>query len=346
MQGKRWIPWSLVALRTALGPVLIHGEQCRWNGATLAGMVLAALLSDIYDGVLARKWKTDTAVLRLSDTLADTLFYLCVFAAVLLSLPQVWHTYRAGLLTLLGCELFRFGFDIAKFGKPASYHAYSAKLWRLVLAIAVILLFATQHASPWLTAAIALGFINNAESFAMSLLLPRWQRDVKTLAVAWRLRSTLHQEGTGLRKSLAALAFVAVLLLGSSRGSAETLHEITYVHGTAIDGQDLNGNLSLSSPDRLTFDGSAHVVIAYDHIVTYQSCTRKKVRVGLLTEAVWRLLAPWPVAKQVTISYRDQESHPQTIVFEMSSAQDALLLKVLQARAAPAAGSPLRLPAH
>jgi TonB family protein len=43
------------------GPVLIAGAVCSWNGFALAGIVIAALVSDIWDGVLARRWRCDTA---------------------------------------------------------------------------------------------------------------------------------------------------------------------------------------------------------------------------------------------------------------------------------------------
>jgi phosphatidylglycerophosphate synthase len=188
---KRWIPWSMVAFRAGLGPVVLVGERCRWNGVALAGMVLAALLSDIFDGVLARRWKTDTAALRLADSLADTGFYLCVGAAIGFGMPAVWRDCRGGVLFLVACEGLRFGFDFFKFGKPASYHSYLAKLWGLVLATAVIVTFETQRISLWMGAAIVLGILSNAETLAMSLILPVWRRDVKTLATAWRMRVIL-----------------------------------------------------------------------------------------------------------------------------------------------------------
>ena len=58
---RRQIPWAMAGVRAALGSVVIAGEACSWNGFTLAGIVIAALVSDIFDGVLARRWGCDTA---------------------------------------------------------------------------------------------------------------------------------------------------------------------------------------------------------------------------------------------------------------------------------------------
>jgi CDP-diacylglycerol--glycerol-3-phosphate 3-phosphatidyltransferase len=74
---REQIPWMMAAGRAALGPVLIAGEACGWNGLALASMVLTALQSDIFDGVLARRWGCDTGGVRLFDSMADTVFYLC-----------------------------------------------------------------------------------------------------------------------------------------------------------------------------------------------------------------------------------------------------------------------------
>ena len=97
--GKQHIPWVMAAGRAALGPVLIAGAACSWNGFALAGMVVAALVSDIYDGVLARRWRCDTAGVRLFDSMADTVFYLCTAAALWVSEPQA----LAELWGIAGC---------------------------------------------------------------------------------------------------------------------------------------------------------------------------------------------------------------------------------------------------
>jgi phosphatidylglycerophosphate synthase len=185
------IPWLMAAARAALGPFVILGQVNHWSGITLAGLIVAALLSDISDGILARRWHCDTPALRLSDSMADTVFFLGVAVALWLRNPQLWRTHWALLATLMALEASRFIFDIAKFGKPASYHSYLAKTWGLLLAIAVTAEFATPQASPLIVAALLLGIVCNLEGLAMSLILPDWANDVKTLRAAWNLRTIL-----------------------------------------------------------------------------------------------------------------------------------------------------------
>lgn len=199
---RRGIPWAMAAGRALLGPVLISGEKCGWNGLMPAWIVLAALVSDIFDGVLARRWKCDTAGVRLFDSMADAAFYACAGIALWIGQPQIWRANAGLLAALLMAEAMNFGLALAKFGKPASYHSYLAKAWGLVMAIAVVAAIG-WGASALMPGALALGIACNVEGLAMSLVLPVWRRDVQTLRAAWRLRrqtvGTIERRGAAKR---------------------------------------------------------------------------------------------------------------------------------------------------
>ena len=186
------IPWSLAAARVALGPVLIAGASCNWSGTALAGMVFTALISDIYDGVLARRWQCDTAALRLFDSMADTFFYLCVAWALWIARPQAIRDNAALLLAIASFEALRYAFDLCKFGKPASYHSWLAKSWGLTMALAVMQLLARPVPCRLWPLSLIVGLACNVEGLAMSLLLPQWNRDVRSLARALTIRKALR----------------------------------------------------------------------------------------------------------------------------------------------------------
>jgi phosphatidylglycerophosphate synthase len=185
---KENIPWLMAAVRALLGPVVIVGQTCQWSGITLAALIVTALLSDICDGILARHWHCDTAAVRLFDSMADTVFYICTTFALWRSQPLLFQRHALLLSFLLGFETLRFAFDFAKFGKPASYHSYLAKAWGLLLATSVIICFATPHGEPSVVAALIVGILCDLEGLTMSIILPIWQRDVKTLRQAWQAR--------------------------------------------------------------------------------------------------------------------------------------------------------------
>jgi CDP-diacylglycerol--glycerol-3-phosphate 3-phosphatidyltransferase len=192
----------MAAGRATLGPILIAGAACGWNGVSLAAMVVGALLSDIFDGVLARRWGCDTAGVRLFDSIADTVSYLCVGIALWLAHPQVLRANLTALLVLIAAEALRFTFDFIKYGKPASYHSYLAKGWGLLLAVTVVSIFGFAGGKVLMPLALWTGVACNLQDLLLSTILPSWQRDVKTIPAGLRLRRDL-QLGVSVGESCA-----------------------------------------------------------------------------------------------------------------------------------------------
>lgn len=155
----------------------------------MALAICIALLSDIFDGVLARRFGTETALLRRADSAVDTLFYVCAAWGAWILAPDTVRSVAGTLLTLIALELFRYLFDFLKFHREASYHSYSAKLWGLFLAIALVLLLAYDVAGRLLILALWLGILANIEGLAISLLLPTWSHDVRSIVHAYKLRA-------------------------------------------------------------------------------------------------------------------------------------------------------------
>jgi phosphatidylglycerophosphate synthase len=100
----------MVVMRALFCPLILAGARYGWAGGWLGTIVIIALLSDIYDGILARNWGCETSTLRVSDSVADTIFYLGVCGALLLRTPEAilenWRLF--GLLFSL--EIFRYIF--------------------------------------------------------------------------------------------------------------------------------------------------------------------------------------------------------------------------------------------
>ena len=192
---KRVTVWAMVWLRVVLCPVMVWGAHAGWAGAWLGAIVMLALVDDIFDGVLARRWGCDTPGIRLADSGADTVFYLGVAAALWIREPGVLRASAWPLAMLFGLEGVRYAFDFWKFGKGASYHSYLAKVWGLVMALAVIAVLSFGGPSWAVRVSILLGIAANVEGLAMSVMLPHWTHDVRTLRAAWDLQRRMRAEG-------------------------------------------------------------------------------------------------------------------------------------------------------
>lgn len=191
---QKWLPWAMVVVRVLFCPLILAGASYGWAGGWLGAIVIVALLSDIYDGILARRWGTETPSLRVSDSIADTIFYLGVCVVLLLRKPEVvWGNWKL-FAVVLSLETFRYVFDFWKYRKTASYHSYLAKCWALLIAVAVVGVLSFDKLHVLIEIALAFGIAVNLEGVAMSLILPRWKNDVKTLGRAWELRKTMLAE--------------------------------------------------------------------------------------------------------------------------------------------------------
>jgi phosphatidylglycerophosphate synthase len=53
---KRAIPWAMIVGRALGCPLILVAAWRGWSGGWLGAIVVVALVSDIYDGILARRW--------------------------------------------------------------------------------------------------------------------------------------------------------------------------------------------------------------------------------------------------------------------------------------------------
>ena len=337
---KEQVPWVMAAGRALLGPVIIAGEGCGWSAMTLAWLVVTALVSDIFDGVLARRWKCDTPAVRLFDSMADTVFYVCVAIALWIGQPQMCKDNAVLLITLLAAEASNFGVALAKFGKPPSYHSSLAKAWGVVMAAAVVAVFASRRASPLVPAALAMGIACNLQGLAMTWMLPVWRQDVKTLRAAWRLRKEL--QGNEARSACAftpAITAALMLCLLTAPLFALEPGQAAYAGGTAKVALDTPGTLDVTSPTELTFQykepngTSAEILIPYAAIRSFEPRQDVVRHLGFLPALGVGLVAARQRRYTVTISYADSSNAMQVAIIEVARSDQTAIQSILRARA-------------
>jgi CDP-diacylglycerol--glycerol-3-phosphate 3-phosphatidyltransferase len=185
----RAIPRLLTWCRIALGPVVILLAAFWPHPVAFAVCLAVAFLSDVFDGVLARRLGIATAGLRRLDSIADSIFYLSALSAVWALYPDVIARNRLPLSVLLLLECSRYAYDWWKFRREASYHTWSSKVWGLALfcGFASILVFGND--SAFVTAAVIVGIIADLEGLLISFALRSWRHDVPTIFHALKVRT-------------------------------------------------------------------------------------------------------------------------------------------------------------
>jgi phosphatidylglycerophosphate synthase len=185
------LPTLLVISRFTIAPLLLLDALDGHTTPFFVAGYIIAVLSDIFDGIIARRLAVSTPQLRQADSWADICLYLCIAVSAWLVFPQVVLAFRVPLLMAIAAQLTLFAISLMKFRKFPSFHTYTAKIWGLTLLVATVALFGFGYnRTLWL--AIALCLINSLEEILMTLVLPEWQCDVLSLIHAVNLRQTLR----------------------------------------------------------------------------------------------------------------------------------------------------------
>ncbi len=186
--AARSIPLLLTALRAALAPVVALLALFHPSRPAFGACLIAAFLTDVFDGIIARRLGIATPDLRRFDSLADSLFYAAATFAAWRLYPWAITGRAVPLVLLAILEVSRYAFDAVKFRREASFHMWSSKLWGLALFAGFFSLLALGSDDAWLTAAVYMGVIADLEGLAISMVLREWRSDVPTMLHALRLR--------------------------------------------------------------------------------------------------------------------------------------------------------------
>ena len=176
-----YLPCALTCLRLLLGPVAllcVFGDGPRW---IYLPILAAGTLSDIFDGVLARRLGVATPALRRFDSITDVIYYLFILAAAwLLCRPLITQNWR-WLALMLVSEAAVVTTCYVKFHTYPATHSYLAKLYGLCLLGGLIALL-VFNAGSWVIIALALvALITNSEQIAIHLLVDQPPVDIKSI---------------------------------------------------------------------------------------------------------------------------------------------------------------------
>lgn len=181
------VPLLLTALRGMLAPVMLALAWRSPRPAAFAVCLILAFLSDVFDGILARRLKVATPGLRRLDSVADSAFYVA-------TLLGAWHLHSAELrdylpaLVVLGAlELVRYAFDFWKFRREAAYHLWSSKVWGVCLFVGFFSLMVLKRSGFFVALPIYVGILVDLEGLGVSFVLRTWTNDVPSIVHAWRL---------------------------------------------------------------------------------------------------------------------------------------------------------------
>jgi phosphatidylglycerophosphate synthase len=182
------IPLLLIVLRPLLALLLLLLRNEGNFNLLVWVIVPLGLVSDIIDGIIARRLGISTPTLRRLDSAADQVFWLLLMATAWLKYPLFFRDHWLSLLLLLAAEAVIYSLSWIRFKKEVATHAIASKLWTLVLFATIMQLLLVGKSPVLYPICIWLGMITRAEIAAIILLLRQWTPDVPTVWHAVELR--------------------------------------------------------------------------------------------------------------------------------------------------------------
>lgn len=178
---KRHLPFALTTLRLLLGPVALLCALASVPRWVYLPILLTATISDVFDGVLARRFGVATPVLRRYDSVTDIIYYLFILAAMWLACRAVIAANLWLIALMLLSEAGCIFTCLIRFGKFPATHSLLAKFYGLCLLAALIALL-VFNAGSWAVIALAtVALVTNSEIIAIHFLMDSAPVDVPSI---------------------------------------------------------------------------------------------------------------------------------------------------------------------
>lgn len=184
------IPIGLILFRFLLAPIILGlayfiGESSK---PIILVLIYLGLISDILDGIIARKQNLSTAKLRRMDSQTDMIFWLSIGFATWILYPKLISDNSVAIWIILAMEISVYAISIIKFKRETCTHAFLSKLWGITLLIAFTSLIGFNHAGVPFLVAIIMGLISHADRILITLILAEWTHDVPSAYHAYLIR--------------------------------------------------------------------------------------------------------------------------------------------------------------
>ncbi len=151
-----------------------------------------AFLSDIFDGIIARRLGVDSLDLRRFDTRSDLVFGIGAVVGSLIAMPSSGEDWLPWVWGYVALFVLRNFVDWWRYRASPSYHMWSGKLWSVVLMGYLFSVYMGRPLSVLQPVAFALYFINTTEGIAASVILPMPGKDIPSL---WHVVAKMRERG-------------------------------------------------------------------------------------------------------------------------------------------------------
>ena len=184
------IPLILIYSRLFIGfGIIILSVLHIDNYAFLSiSLLTIGLLTDVFDGIIARKLNISSEKLRRLDSGIDQVFFISVAIATYIQCPDFFKLNLVKLIVLFSAEALIYLVSYIKFKKEIATHSIGAKIWTLILFATLVEIMVHCKSVVLFELCLWIGLLTRLEILAIILILKKWTNDVPTIYHAIRLR--------------------------------------------------------------------------------------------------------------------------------------------------------------
>ncbi len=115
-------------------------------------------------------------------------FWLSIGFSTWILYPQLIAYHSVTIYVILTMEVACYVISLVRCKKETCTHAFLSKLWGITLLIAFTCLIGFNHAGIPFTLAIITGLISHIDRILITLILPKWTRDIPSAYHAYLIR--------------------------------------------------------------------------------------------------------------------------------------------------------------
>lgn len=178
----RAIPFLLIYARLFIGIIIPIFVAIPINNVekVIVILMIIGLLTDVFDGIIARKLKVSSEKLRIWDSSVDQFFWLSIIGSVFYLRISIVLEIITPILLLIVLEVISYLISYVKFRKPVATHSILAKFWTLSM-LAFLIEFTLYSSAQSFWICFVLGVVSRVEIMAILLLLKQWATDVPSI---------------------------------------------------------------------------------------------------------------------------------------------------------------------
>jgi len=188
------LPLILIYTRLALGFLLISLSISNIpNYPTIAvALTIFGLLTDIFDGIIARKLGVSSQRLRRLDSSIDQVFFICVAIATYIQCPEFFKTNMMKLIILFSTEGLAYLICYLKFKKEIATHSIGAKIWTLLMVATLLQIMLQCESGILFQLFFWVGMVTRIEIIAILFILKQWAHDIPSVYQAIQIRRGIN----------------------------------------------------------------------------------------------------------------------------------------------------------